>query len=443
MTRISNLYSLALLAVLGLAINGCGDSDDSNETETPDNGSGGETPEGFDPAAWFGDAARAAQLNVDPQLGDVASTTAPNFVPAAGGPAASGAKDNGGGFFAAANYLGAFEPGGADWTAGWSVWATGPVEAGDRPVETISGNIAENVTWTADTVYQLTGEVYVNAGATLTIEPGTLVIGDVGSALIVTRNGQLIADGTAESPITFTSSKPVADRVAGDWGGVVLLGSAPINVQSNNIEGLAATEDSAYGGSDSAHNCGTLRYARIEYAGSVFGTDNELNSLTLGGCGSETTLAYIHTFRGLDDGIEFFGGSANLRYGIVSYTGDDSLDWDEGYVGNIQYFVAQQSANEGDRAIEADNQGDAPTATPLSDPTLYNVTLVGGGNPEQEGVRLRAGTAGALHNFIVTGFGKAALKVDGAESEANILSGALEVSHGIFHNSGDGGTGLF
>jgi hypothetical protein len=440
MTRISNLYSIALLAVLGLAIGGCGDSD---ETETPDNGSGGETPEGFDPAAWFSDAARATQLNVDPQLGDGASTTAPNFVPAAGGPAASGAKDNGGGFFVAANYLGAFEPGGADWTAGWSVWATGPVEAGDRPVETISGNVAENVTWTADKVYQLTGEVYVTGGATLTIEPGTLVVGDVGSALIVTRNGQLIADGTAELPITFTSSKPVAERVAGDWGGIVMLGSAPINVQSNNIEGLAATEDSAYGGSDSAHNCGTLRYARIEYAGSVFGTDNELNSLTLGGCGSDTTLAYIHTFRGLDDGIEFFGGSANLRYGIVSYTGDDSLDWDEGYVGNIQFFVAQQGANEGDRAIEADNQGDAPTATPLSDPTLYNVTLVGGGNPEQEGVRLRAGTAGALHNFIVTGFGKAALKVDGAESEANILSGALEVSHGIFHNSGAGGTDLF
>jgi len=443
MTRISNLYSLALLAVLGLAIGGCGDSDETDATETPDNGSGGETPEGFDPAAWFSDAARATQLNVDPQLGDGASTTAPNFVPAAGGPAASGAKDNGGGFFVAANYLGAFEPGGADWTAGWSVWATGPVEAGDRPVETISGNIAENITWTADKVYQLTGEVYVTGGATLTIEPGTLVVGDVGSALIVTRNGQLIADGTAELPITFTSSKPVADRVAGDWGGIVMLGSAPINVQSNNIEGLAATEDSAYGGSDSAHNCGTLRYARIEYAGSVFGTDNELNSLTLGGCGSDTTLAYIHTFRGLDDGIEFFGGSANLRYGIVSYTGDDSLDWDEGYVGNIQFFVAQQSANEGDRGIEADNQADAPTATPLSDPTLYNVTLVGGGNPEQEGVRLRAGTAGALHNFIVTGFGKAALKVDGAESEANILSGALEVSHGIFHNSGAGGTDLF
>jgi hypothetical protein len=438
MARISTLYSFAILAVLGLAIGGCGD----DEEENPGNGSG-ETPEGFDPAAFFADAAQAAQLNVDPQLADGASTSAPNFVPAAGSPAASGAKANGGGFFTEANYLGAFEPGGADWTAGWSVWATGPVEAGDRPVETVSGNITESLTWTADTVWQLTGEVYVNGGATLTIEPGTLVVGDVGSALIITRNGQLIADGTAEAPITFTSSKPVADRVAGDWGGIVLLGSAPINVQSNNIEGLAATEDSAYGGTDAAHNCGTLRYARIEYAGSVFGTDNELNALTLGGCGSATTLDYIHTFRGLDDGIEFFGGTANLRHAIVSYTGDDSLDWDEGYVGNIQFFVAQQTANEGERAIEADNQADAPTATPLSDPTVYNFTLVGGGNPEQEGVRLRAGTAGALHNFVITGFGKAALAVDGAESEANILSGALEVTNGIFHNSGAGGTSLF
>src|SRR5690606_13500288 len=133
-----------------------------------------------------------------------------------------------------------------------------------------SGEIASDTTWTADNTYVLTNLTYVAGGSTLTIEPGTVVQGREGSALVVTAGSRLVAEGTAEEPIVLTSAVAEGGRAPGDWGGVVLLGNAPINLPggTNQIEGIDPTEDrGTYGGTDAAHDCGSLRYVRIEFAG--------------------------------------------------------------------------------------------------------------------------------------------------------------------------------
>ncbi len=322
-----------------------------------------------------------------------------------------------------------------------------------RDVVPVSGTISTNTTWTCDHIYELrasadgSGPVFVAAGTVLTIQPGTLVRGQVrdgtrscaggamagmtctsdamctggtcmtaqqGVALVVTRGARLDAVGTAERPIVFTSSNTgsaTAPR-AGDWGGVVLLGSAPTNFGAGEptIEGLPPTSGGgAYGGADAASNCGHLSYVRIEYAGFVFGRNNELNGLTVGGCGTGTQLDHVQVYKGLDDGIEFFGGSVNAHHLVVVATGDDSLDWDFGFTGNVQFFIAQQRNVSGeDRCIEADNHPTAYDNAPLSNPNVYNFTCVGAGAPgvtrgsgtSQDGAMFRRGTAGTLRNSI-------------------------------------------
>ena len=298
---------------------------------------------------------------------------------------------------------------------------------------TVDADITSDTMWTADNTYLLAAPIYVS-DATLTIEAGTTIMGTSGAnALIVTTTGRVDAEGTADAPIVFTSANDPGARGPGDWGGVVLLGEAPINVPggTNNIEGLDPGEARGqYGGDDATHDCGTLRYVRIEWAGFVFGDDNELNGLTLGGCGSDTVLEHIQVHGGLDDGIEFFGGTANLKWAVVTQVGDDSLDWDQGYQGKIQFFVAQQSV--GNRGIEADNLGDNNDVTPRSNPTVYNMTLVGGGAAEQQGMRLRRGTAGIIANAIVTGFSmEECVRVDGTSTITQANDGDLVIQNSL------------
>lgn len=300
---------------------------------------------------------------------------------------------------------------------------------------TVGGEITEDTTWCAASEILL-GELTFVRGATLTIEAGATVTGENGAALVVASDAKLDAQGTADAPIVFTSSFG-ADAEAGDWGGLVLLGNAPINVGSSNIEGMEASDGSAYGGTDAAHNCGTLRYVRIEYGGFVFGEDNELNGLTVGGCGSDTTLEYIQVHKGLDDGIEFFGGSASIKWAVITQTGDDSMDWDEGWTGNAQFLAIQQSATAGDRGFEADNLGDDNDATPRSNPTVANVTMVSpGDNPDQIGMKLRRGTAGEITNVIIAGFDNEPIDIDG-EVTAGLFGDDLSLSYVINFQNGD------
>ncbi len=303
----------------------------------------------------------------------------------------------------------------------------------------VDADITTDTTWTRGNTYVLGAPIYVS-GATLTIEPGTTIQGDGGpNALIVTTTGRLVADGTADAPIVFTSANPEGLRSPGDWGGIVLLGNASLNLPAgtNNIEGLDPGESRGqYGGDDDTHDCGTLRFVRIEWAGFLFGDDNELNGLTLGGCGSDTVLEHIQVHGGLDDGIEFFGGTANLKWAVVTQVGDDSLDWDQGYRGKVQFFVAQQST--GNRGIEADNLGDDETLTPRSAPLVSNITLIGADQAEQQGMRLRAGTAGHIRNALVTHFGmEDCVRVDGSVSIEQANAGDLSLVTSIVDGCAD------
>ncbi len=306
---------------------------------------------------------------------------------------------------------------------------------------TVSADITADTTWTSNNIYILTAPIYVQ-DAVLTIEAGTEIRGMGGAnALIITTSGRLEAEGTAENPIVFTSAMPEGARAPGQWGGVVLLGEAPINVEggSTNIEGLDPGEERGqYGGANAAHDCGTLRYVRIEWAGFVFGTDNELNSLTLGGCGSDTTLEYIQTHGGSDDGVEFFGGTASIKHVVISQTGDDSLDWDQGWSGDAQFVVVQQAPGAGDKGFECDNLSGAEASTPRSNPRVYNVTMVGGGASGQEAIRFKVGTAGTVANAIITNFGMGdCVELATSETVRQANMGNLDLTNSILFGCGD------
>lgn len=298
------------------------------------------------------------------------------------------------------------------------------------------GDISTDTTWTADTIYVLEGYVFVTAG-TLTIEPGTVIQGKNGSALTITKDAKLQAAGTASAPIVFTSASTTP--ASGDWGGLVMLGKASINVTggTNRVEGFATSYGTRieYGGTDDAHDCGTLTYARIEYAGFALATDNELNGLTLGGCGTQTTVDYVQSHLGLDDGVEIFGGTVNVRHVVITQPDDDGLDWDYGWTGTAQFLVIQQKTGRGDKAIEADNNGNSNDATPRSAPQVWNMTLIGGdglATAPQGGMHLRRGTAGKVNNSIIAYFTKFAIDVDGTSSTGQFNASALEIKNTYF-----------
>ena len=265
--------------------------------------------------------------------------------------------------------------------------------------------ISASRTLFADTVYTLQGYVLVTNGATLTIQPGTKIVGDYatpGSSLFVTRGSKIVAAGTAANPIVFTSSQPVGQRKPGDWGGLVIVGNARINRNSGGTsiftEGPTnARQDYANGTLDN-DNSGTLRYVRIEFAGYAETTNEELNSLSMYAVGRGTTIEYVQTMAGLDDSFEWFGGTVDGRY-LVSYeSGDDHFDWTEGYRGRNQFLIAFQSQQIPQRAgagsLSTDPNGfegdgcetNRPFCTtfagsvPFSSPVFANFTVIGFGS---------------------------------------------------------------
>jgi hypothetical protein len=305
----------------------------------------------------------------------------------------------------------------------------------------VTADITADTTWTKDKLYVLKQLTYVSSG-TLTIQPGTVIAGDSASALIISRGAKLNATGTATEPIVFTSSLPAGQRGSpqGDWGGLVFLGRATINTMGgeNNAEGLADEARNKYGGTDDAYDCGTLKYVRVEFAGRPLSANNELNGITLNACGSATTIDFVQVHRGVDDGVELFGGTVNLKHLVITGSDDDGLDWDKGWRGKAQFIIAAQIPGRGNHGIEADNDASNADLMPRSAPTLYNVTLVGR-NPDtaasegpSRGIILRAGTAGKLHNVLVTNFTDKGFIVDGNPSKAQWTQGALSVSNSVF-----------
>jgi hypothetical protein len=316
-------------------------------------------------------------------------------------------------------------------------------EFAERELVEVEGEISEDTTWDCTKAPLLTKRAFVTGGAKLTIEAGTWVFGDKGSALLITKGSQLITKGEDESPVVFTSSLETADRDRGDWGGVVLLGDAPINVGdgTNQVEGIEVNDERGeYGGDDADSNCGSLEYTRIEFAGDQFSIDNELNGLTVAGCGTDTTLSHIQIHKGLDDGIEFFGGTANIDHLVITGAMDDGMDWDEGWTGTAAFVIVQQHPGTGDAAFESDNLEDDNNATPRSSPTIHNVTLVGSNEADgvQTGMVLRRGTEARIDNAIIMGFGKQSVDVRDEATVAGTEGDmpALVVQNSLFFEIG-------
>ncbi len=336
---------------------------------------------------------------------------------------------------------------GGDGAGGDGAGGSGLVTCGET--RELAGAITADTALAATVCWELTDHVFVKAGATLTIEAGTVLRGRAGSSLVVTRGAKLVAEGTQDRPIVFTSSKAVGDRKRGDWGGLVLLGRAPINAPggTNSMEGFPASagEDVEYGGDAADDDSGTLRYVRVEFAGFELAPDNELNGLSLGGVGAGTTLDFVQVHMGADDGIEFFGGTVGGKHLVVSFADDDGLDWDLGFRGKLQHVVVVQETNAGDNGIEADNNEDDHDAAPRSEPTLWNVTLVGSGAGKggaveaQRAATFRRGTGVHLHNALVTRFADFALDVRDDACVA-LVGDALRVEGSLFFdNAGSAG----
>ncbi|MCQ6261472.1 hypothetical protein MLD55_05950 [Alcanivorax sp. MM125-6] len=311
--------------------------------------------------------------------------------------------------------------------------------------QVVSGTLNGDQHWGADRTWILDGIVYVESGR-LTIDAGARVEGRPGSALVVTRAASLHAAGRADAPVVFTSNQADGTRQAGDWGGVVLLGDAPVNQLDAQIEGVPDNDPrGAFGGDNANGSCGVLEYARIEFAGFEVYANNELNGLTLGGCGSGTIVRHVQVHRALDDGIELFGGTADLRHILITGAGDDSLDWDWGWRGRVQFLIAQQYSSNGDNAFEADNNGDRHDARPRSEPVMYNVSLISprSHGQHQRAMTLREGTGGHFHNLVISGFSGETLDIQDASTVVNLNDGTLTFDAVLVHNVGARGVTWF
>jgi hypothetical protein len=314
----------------------------------------------------------------------------------------------------------------------------------DKPVVVASGSVRASETWTSGNYYLLRGAVFVEEGATLTIQAGTRVIGEAGSVgtLIVKRGGRLMAIGTREQPIVFTSDQPVGQRARGDWGGIIINGRAPVNIPGG--EGVGEADTGIYGGNDPNDDSGSLRFVRVEFAGTEFSPDNELNGIAFQGVGRGGTYDFIQVHMNKDDGLEWFGGTADIKHAVVTNAADDSFDWTFGWTGRAQFVVVSQRGDDADAGIEADNNEFNNELLPRSNPTIFNLTLCGDpdrneGAESGRGMLLRRGTAGTIRNFVVQGFKNVGLEVNGNNTIALASQGALRVSHGVISNSGAGG----
>jgi len=301
----------------------------------------------------------------------------------------------------------------------------------------VVGNINGTADWTSNNAYFLRGApTFVTDGSRLNIEPGTVIFGsrsDQGT-LAVAPGGKIFAEGDAMRPIIFTSELPVGERGPGDWGGLVISGRAPVNGGSRIGEG----DSGQYGGDNPADSSGRLRYVRVEFAGIRFNETNELNGIALQGVGTGTVIDHIQVHHNSDDGIEFFGGTAQVKYVLITDARDDSFDWTFGWQGKAQHVVAIQRNNDNDHGIEADNDENNFDLEPRSNPTIYNATFVGNqlrGGTNEDSILLRRGTYVTLRNFIVMGWAQAGIKIDG-QPTLDALGNQAQITHGIVFNNG-------
>ncbi|OGU47137.1 MAG: hypothetical protein A2000_05355 [Ignavibacteria bacterium GWB2_36_8] len=328
------------------------------------------------------------------------------------------------------------------------------------------------VNWTGNSTYLLDGFVFVEEGAVLNIEAGTVIkgkatptTGDNASALIISRGAQIFASGTPNKPIIFTSESDdianpndltSADR--GLWGGLIILGRADINTTSGvgQIEGIPTTEPrAAYGGGDTpddAESSGVLRYVSIRHGGAELSPGDEINGLTLGAVGSGTTVEYVEIYSNLDDAVEWFGGTVNTKYLVSAFCGDDGFDFDEGWRGKNQFWFVLQGEDFAGRMAEQDGGTSPEDGLPYAIPQIYNATYIGSGitafpqGDGSEALIFRDNAGGKYYNSIITeyngGGGGAGITVEdlesGEDSRARLEGGDLVLSNNIWWNFGDG-----
>ncbi|MBS1581337.1 MAG: T9SS C-terminal target domain-containing protein [Bacteroidetes bacterium] len=310
----------------------------------------------------------------------------------------------------------------------------------------VEGSTDGNYTFTANKKWLLQGFVYVNEGATLTIEPGTIIKGDKDSkgTLIIKRGAKINAVGTSASPIVFTSNQPAGSRDYGDWGGIIICGKA----NNNQPGGEAVIEggpDAMYGGGNNpndADNSGSMRYVRIEFPGIAFQPNQEINGLTLGAVGSGTTIDHIQVSYSGDDSYEWFGGTVNVK-NIVAFRGwDDDLDTDNGFRGRVQFAACLRDPNiadqSGSNGFESDNDASGSTTSPYTKPVFSNVSIFGpytvsAGAPNSQfkrGAHIRRNSRCNVHNSVIAGYPTGVL-IDGSLSEADATSGELQIRNTI------------
>ncbi|CAM1359210.1 Multidrug transporter [Tenacibaculum soleae] len=274
----------------------------------------------------------------------------------------------------------------------------------------LKGNYSSNLTLDSSKCYTITGATIFENGTTLTIPAGTVIKAAATGAdvyLAIAQGAKIIAEGTASQPIIFTSNATTPN--AGDWGGLILLGKAPIN----SVTGGTATSTSEiaslpYGGDTANDNSGVLRYVRVEYSGGKADGSSENNGFSFYGVGNATTVEYIQMFEGKDDGVEFFGGTVNVSNVSVVNAQDDSIDWTEGYTGTITDAYVKHGTDH-DKGFECDGYntdiGNLASPKYFSKPTVTNVTIDGlGSGTANEAIRLRAGTQGIFTNVLLVGF---------------------------------------
>ena len=328
---------------------------------------------------------------------------------------------------------------------------------------TVTGTIDSDYTFLEEVQYVLSGVVTVGAGnveittqteyetilangVTLTVEPGSDVKGTADGVLLVTRGSKLIADGYANNPITFSSLDDNYDGM-GEWGGVVIQGFAPQYGQGGtgacfadgeswcNVLGEGGDFVQEYGGSNAADDSGIIRYVRIAEGGLIAGPNNEINGLTLQGVGHGTLIDYVQVQGNQDDGIEWFGGTVNVKHAVLTNNDDDDIDFDEGYQGNIQYALIIKNQTPGatpvgsndPRGIELNSSDD--DYTPETAGVIANVTIIGGdaaNYAEEYGMRLRGSVTAAIHNSAVTGYDVTCARIDDSDTDGDSSTPKLD-----------------
>lgn len=285
------------------------------------------------------------------------------------------------------------------------------------------------VTLDATKVYVFNGTIRIKDGGKLVIPAGTRIVATAAAAsyIIVEQGGQLYANGTAASPVLFTSSQ-TSD---GSWGGIVICGKAPINTGTTSSSEIG---NAVYGGTSDTDNSGSLTYVRIEYAGADFTTGKKFNGLSLFGVGRETKVENIALVNGAEDGIQLYGGTVNVSNIVSIGNEDDAFVWTDGWVGTgTNIYTKRKTNGTGNTGIKGLNNATSPNASPRSNPTLQNVTFIGGTSGESHAITMYSGTYATINNIVTSEWSKG-INIESDSSVAH-FNGRKKITNVLFDNT--------